>query len=283
MSEAREIATGLGFTEGPVFTQDGGIVVVSCSEGNVYRIDRVGGPATLVAHTKGGPNGLAEGADGSIYVAQNGRGWPYTSKRETTGGVQVIKPDGAVGYLTMDPVSPNDLCFGPDGFLYVTDPSRPMAKSDGRIWRVDPATGEADLLLSVGWYPNGIGFGLDDEILYVANSTHGQIVKYPLSSGALGPGEVLIQVEAGHPDGFDFDTEGNLVIAVPTVGDHGEIQTWSADGQHLGTVIPGPSVRYTNLALNENCELIITDSDEGKVLLFENWPAAGLPLWPFRK
>lgn len=286
MKEPQTIATGLGFVEGPVFTQDGGIVVVSCSGGTVHRIDPDGGGASLLAHTRGGPNGAAEAADGSIYIAQNGRGWPYTSKRETTGGVQVIRPDGTVDYLTADPVSPNDLCFGPDGFLYVTDPSRPMVKSDGRIWRVDVTTGEADLLISVPWYPNGIGFGLADDVLCVANSTHGQIVRYPLSAGTLGPGEVLVQVESGHPDGFDFDTQGNLVIAVPTVGDppdHGEVQTWTPDGRLLDVqVMPAPSVRYTNLALNENRQLIITDSDAGSVLLFEDWPAAGLPLWPFR-
>lgn len=45
---------------------------------------------------------------------------------------------------------------------------------------------------------------------------------------------------------------------------------------------PGPNSAYTNLALSEEKVLVVTDSDAGAVLAIDDWPAAGLPLYPFR-
>ena len=83
--------------------------------------------------------------------------------------VKRVKRDGSVSWLTQDPIAPNDLCFGPDGWLYVTDPTRDFdPRTDGRLFRVNIETGECQLICTVDYYPNGIGFGPDDA-LYVAN------------------------------------------------------------------------------------------------------------------
>ncbi len=109
---------------------------VSVDQGVVHRADADG--CRVVAATGGGPNGLAEGADGTLYVAQNGGRWSASPRPTFTGGVQAISPEGEVRWVTQDPISPNDLCLGPDGALYVTDPTRRPAMDDGRIWRIDP-------------------------------------------------------------------------------------------------------------------------------------------------
>ncbi len=61
----------------------------------------------------------------------------------------------------------------------------------------------------------------------------------------------------------------------------GEIQTWSPDGKLLNVLRPGFGRRYINAALSTGRVLIVTDSDGGRVLAFEPWPHAGLPLHPF--
>jgi gluconolactonase len=178
----------------------------------------------------------------------------------------------------MDPVSPNDLCFGPDGLFYVTDPTRPITRNNGRLQSVDPTSGDTEILAQVDSYSNGIGFGFDPEVLVVADSTNGKIVRFSLDDGRLGPPDAFIQVEKGRLDGFDFDVEGNLVLAVPAAG---RIETWSMEGELLDVTVAGPHDHYTNLALDEHGVLILCDAHEGTVIMYENWPAVGLPLFPF--
>src|SRR5271166_4723876 len=71
MSEIRTIATGLRFPEGPVAMKDGSVVLVEIERQTVTRV-RPDGSTEVVAHTGGGPNGLAVGPDGAFYVCNNG-------------------------------------------------------------------------------------------------------------------------------------------------------------------------------------------------------------------
>jgi gluconolactonase len=288
---AAPVATDLGLIEGPVLTSSGELVVVSIDRGHLYRI--ADGAAKLLVVTGGGPNGAAEGHGGALFIAQNGgvglpgdlpAPRPLVHRRPPmTGGVQIVHPSGGVQWLTQDPIAPNDLCLGPDGLLYVTDPTRGRF-DDGRVWRCDPATGESELLTSVSWYPNGIGFGLEDDAVYVASSGERSIKRLALAPSGLGPAETVIEMDAGIPDGFAFDAEGNIVIGA--VGDTpdtpGSIQTWTLDGELLDEYRPGPSRYYTNVALGPDRRLVITDTSTGTVLVAEDWPHAGLALHPFR-
>jgi gluconolactonase len=279
--QGRVVAEGLGFTEGPVITQSGELVVTSIDHGCLYRITDDGGE--VLAVTGGGPNGATEGQTGLLYVSQNGgtrpaHRWPFI-----TGGIQVVYPGGRVGWLPQDPVTPNDLCFGPDGLLYCTDPTRGRPqRDDGRLWRCDPRTGEAQLLCSLPWYPNGIGFGVEDDAVYVASTGEQRIWRFPLTESGLGRPEVFVQLAYGLPDGFTFDANGSLVVAaVGEGGSPGQIQTYGRDGQLLDAFEPGTNTKYTNVALGPDGTMLITDADAGTAVVLD-WPVAGLPLHPFR-
>jgi gluconolactonase len=279
----RELATGLGATEGPVITQGGEVLVTSMDHGRLYRVD--GDQPIIYATTGGGPNGAAEGPDHRIYVAQNGgqwRNWHPGYMAGMTGGIQVVGPGRSIEWLTLDPISPNDLCFGPDGYLYITDSTR-RRTDDGRIWRCDIENGRADLLLSVSWFPNGIAFGREDDALYVASTFEQRIYRFPLSRARLGRPETVVQLLKGRPDGFAFDIDGNfLVAALPGEDGVSELQVWTPHGRLIETVIGGDGQRLSNVALSPAGQLIVTDAGSQAALIVEGWPTAGLPLHPFR-
>lgn len=282
--QATVLARGAGRTEGPTITSSGDILFVSMSVGGVYRA--TGATPALVCDMGGFPNGLTEGPAGTLYVTQAGSRkrpphWPR-SELDVTGGIQVIGADGTWRWLTQDPISPNDLCFGPDGLLYVTDPTRRAARDDGRIWRCDVSTGAAELLVSVPWYPNGIGFSARDEFLHVASTGDGRIVRFPLGPTGLGTPETVIQMD-GHPDGLAFDANGDLLVAC--VGSDA-IQVWSAAGKLLDLYRPGGGHTYTNVALGRDGLLVLTtgslEPDDVSVVGASRWSSDGLPLHPFR-
>lgn len=275
------VATRLaGYAEGPVFLQSGGVAFVQIDRGVVSRLDE---DVVTLADLGGGPNGAVEAADGRLLIAQNGGARPGSPRAGVAAGIQVVGQDGGVSTLTTDMTSPNDLAIGPDGHLYVTDPVRKPERDEGRILRVDLATGRTTVLAEVDWYPNGIGFSSDDTLLYVADTRHGRIVTYDLSDGGLSHERTFAQMPRCVPDGFAFDVEGNLLVAglgldvCPS-----ELQVWSPDGG-LSAVLspPVPSTHLTNVAIDPGGRMVVTDSSHGQILTAQ-WPSAGLALHPFR-
>ena len=270
----------LGFIEGPVITRDGAVVVTSIDRGLLYRI--ADGRARVLAELGGGPNGATEGPDGVIYVAQNGGQWPAENRVPAAPGIQAVAPDGTVRVVTGVATSPNDLAFGPDGRLYFTDPTRKPERDDGRIYACDIETGEVELLLTCDWYPNGIGFSAEDDKLYVADSRHSRIVRFPLDAVRPERMEVCCQMTRGLPDGFAFDRAGRLVIACPGLGGApGNLQVWTPGGALVEEIDLGTSPFYTNLAISAAGEIYVCDSSAGR-LLAGRWPSPGLALHPFR-
>lgn len=280
----RHLAGGLGFTEGPLVLPDGDLVVTSLTLGTVYRVGREGG-AERIADVGGGANGAAVDRDGVLFIAQSGGRWVRNGPswpRDMVGGVQRVDADGIVSWVSRDPISPNDICFGPDGLLYVTDPTRAPRLRDSRLWRIDPGTGAAELLFSVPWFANGLAFGPDD-ILYLASTYESSIYAVDVLADTDAPHPV-IRMREGQPDGMAFDARGQVVIGAidATRTSAGSVQTWTTDGELVDVFRPGEDSHYTNLAFDGRGGLVVTASDEESVLLIEDWGDPGLPLHPFR-
>jgi gluconolactonase len=280
-----EIAADVGFAEGPVFASDGSIWFVAISDGALCRVD--GGKLEILRGVGGGPNGLAEGLGGDMFVAQSGSAAPKSIVRgappDRTPGVEVVRRDGEVVRSFEGMTSPNDLAFGPDGLLYVTDPTRVPARDDGRLWRMDTSSGEIEQLAAVGWYPNGLAFTTEVDALYVADTKGARVMRFPLDSSGLGAPEVVIEMSHGIPDGLAVDAADNIIVAaVGNESQLGQVQTWSTSGELLHVFDSGLGRFATNVALSLDRRLVITDSTNHRVLCVHDWPVAGIELHPFR-
>ncbi|MCZ7532708.1 MAG: SMP-30/gluconolactonase/LRE family protein [Acidimicrobiia bacterium] len=228
-------ATGLGVPEGPVLMPDGGWLVVEMSpdRGCVTRLGSDGKIEEVLART-GRPNGLAVDALGNVWIAESQK--PSLLK---------LYPDGTVEtFLTEcdgDPfLFPNDLAFGPDGALFLTDsgilfddfaPGGVVRSDwnevpvDGRVYRIDVETKAIKQVDTGIRFTNGVAIGTDG-MLYSNETMTGNIFRYSLDGEHVGPrelfGNVLVpsdDTSMRGPDGMKFAANGDLYVTVVGQGD----------------------------------------------------------------
>lgn len=235
----------LGDPEGPVVLDDGSFLLVEMSSdrGCTTHISRDGKQRRVIAAT-GRPNGLAVDSEGSIWVAESLK--PSLVKVSMGGEVEVVKTECNGEKF----IFPNDLAFGPDGRLYMTDSGffvedfvvdgkvredfRDLSY-DGRVYVIDVKTGEIERIDNGIKFTNGIAFGPDDD-LYVNETITGMVYRYrnkdgKITGGREAFGNVLIEEEYSEirgPDGMKFGSDGNLYV---TVYGQGDITVLGRDGE----------------------------------------------------
>ena len=279
------LATDLEFPEGPVwlgprrvaFTQIRGQCVSLWDDGAV----------SLIARTGGGANGATLGPDGALYVANNGglslgHEGRWLAPDGIPGRLQRVSLDGEVRDVATalpgtPPNRPNDLCFGPDGLLYYTDPHNWEDLANLGVGRVARSSldGRVELLADVPFFPNGIAFGPDDR-LYVAQSLAQTILVMDPTPGAT-PVE-WAKLPAGYPDGFCFDRTGRLYCA-GSLGD--VLVVFEPDGRVDRVIEIGGGTEPTNCCLGDGV-LYLTLSGAGQLVSLPI-DAEPLPLYPARR
>jgi gluconolactonase len=275
------IADGLGFTEGPVWLPDGRVALTSISHGCVYVVDLSGGPHERI-DTGGGPNGLACSADGTLYVAQNGGAWGGSGPAEA--GIQVISGTD-VEYLVEGLGAPNDLMFGPDGRLWITDTRGefdigiPDAGLPGHVYATDTDSGETRQIVDDGpVFINGLGFSPDGSRLLVTATLSSHLLSYEV--GAYGSPELVHTFTDGWPDGMMVSARGDYWVAL-TAGDKIGIVDGDS-GQRAGEIgLPAGSLA-TNICIGgqQSDELFVTAAQSQSLLRirFDDNDPAGVRL-----
>jgi gluconolactonase len=286
-------ANDLGDPEGPVALPDGTWLVVegTAARGCVTQISADGKTKRVLQKT-GLPNGLAVDRHGVIWVAESKE--PSLIRLTMDGKAEVVATE-----CDGDPfLFPNDLCFGPDGALYLTDsgmtaaefcpgnkirPDYMSLEYDGRVYRVDTASGKVTLLDNRIRFTNGIAFG-PDNLLYVNETITGNIYRYQNQNGALaGPrlyfGNVIrADAPPGFkgPDGMAFSSDGRLYVTVfgqhdvIVLGNNGEVVERIETAGNLPTNVA--------FALPGNKKIAVTEYEHGQVEMYDV-PTDGLPLW----
>jgi gluconolactonase len=284
-------ASDLKTPEGPVALPDGSFLVVEGGRGCVTQISPNGQTKRIIAVT-GEPNGLAVDRTGAIWVADIR---PPALIRLTMDGKFERVLNGCQGEPFL---FPNDLCFGPDGALYLTDsgiltdefapggvirPDWADLKMDGRVYRVDTHTMKIEKLDSGLKFVNGIAFGADQK-LYINDTVTGMVYRYPWKNGKLvGPREDFGNVNDPNkpvlfkgPDGMAFDVNGKLYVAVYAQAD---VTVLGKDGKVLERIsTPGNLPTNVCFGLHGQKKIYVTEYELGRLECYDV-DAEGLPLW----
>ena len=267
ISDAQVAAEGLGFPEGPLVLPDGRLAFVEMYRGRVSVLED--GAVRELAYLGGSPNGLALGRDGRIYVARpEGRVGEWMSPDPQPPAIVAVDPaDGSSEIVTVDAGgqklrAPNDLCFGPDGGLWFTDPCAVDPDNAGLeawICRTDVATGDTEIVHALGnVFPNGIGFDAAGRLVWAETWTHRLV-----SPAAGGTGtEVRVQLaEDASPDGFAFTADGRCVVAIVSGGL--DLVDWSGgDAASIERLSWAEGLTPVNVAF-EGSTLWVTDVTPG--------------------
>jgi gluconolactonase len=228
------VATGFGFTEGPMWDPAGFLYVSDETTNKIFRVYPKGRKEEVI--TLGDP-------DGNTFDRRH----RLIDCASVLRAIIEVKPYGkyrvlADRYEGRHLNSPNDVIVGPDGALYFTDPTLDLVAGEKQeipfqgVYRLDDS-GNLRLLTRDLGQPNGLAFSPDGKKFYVDDDEKRNIRVYDVAAdGTLTNGRVFGEEPGGKgdgvPDGIKVDDQGNLFVTGPK-----GVWVWDANGNHLGTIL----------------------------------------------
>jgi gluconolactonase len=297
----REIVSGLRFPEGPVAMEDGSVILVEIAAGRITRV-RPDGKKQTVANPGGGPNGLAMGPGGMLYVCNNGGSFEFHKRQgllipghapSTHAGGRIERVDPGSGrvevlYSECDGkplIAPNDLVFDTAGGFWFTDhgATTTEVRTHGALYYAKADGSKITQVLRELITPNGVGLSPDGKTVYYAETFTGRLWSLPLSA----PGK------AGKVEGF---TPGQFVNAYPGLAYFDSLGVQADGGVCIATILAGGITTFwpgtkkmkhfaiadplvTNICWGGKTmkTAFVTASGTGKLLAID-WPKPGLKL-----
>ncbi|HEY6133924.1 MAG TPA: SMP-30/gluconolactonase/LRE family protein [Rubrivivax sp.] len=219
-ARVEQLATGLQWGEGPVWFGDGRFLLFSDIPNNrILRWDDSSGATSVFRVPSNNANGLARDAQGRLLTCEHLT--RRITRTEYDGSITVL----ADRYDGKRLNSPNDITCQRNGAVWFTDPPFGIgghwegepAESElpHAVYRIDPATGAMQQVITDLVAPNGLAFSPDEKVLYVVESRarpHRLVWAYDVAAdGALSNKRVHIDAQGpGALDGIACDVQGNL-------------------------------------------------------------------------
>jgi gluconolactonase len=301
MPNARVLAEGLEFPEGPVAMPDGTIILVEIRGKRLTRI-HPDGRKEVIAQVPGGPNGAALGPDGKMWICNNG-GFTWSPSNSLAplqaadyigGSLQKIDIQSGKIETVFDSCGPNklkgpnDLVFDRDGGLWFTDLGKRYERQtdNGGLYYMSPGGKDLKEVVFPMQPANGVGLSPDEKTVYVAETPTARIWSFNITGpGEIKPVETLYRGERGVCiaglggyqmfDSLAMEANGNVCVATLIKGAISVIApdaSWSSRSKPAtrattNICFGGPDLRTAYITLSSKGQLIAMD-----------WPRPGLPL-----
>ena len=220
VSEPECIATGFGFTEGPLWHPQGFLYFVDLRSSKLFKWSPQNGVEVLREHTNEG-NGITFDLQGRVVMCDAGDG---RISREEPDGTRTVVADRWGDGKRFN--KPNDIVGRSDGTLYFTDPAYndPYWDVDrdkldlkcGAVFKIS-LDGDVTLVADDIPFPNGLALSPDETVMYVANSFDSRFIQaYDVEpDGSLANGRLFGDMnseEPGVPDGLKVDEAGFIEL-----------------------------------------------------------------------
>jgi gluconolactonase len=237
--KAERLATGFGFTEGPLWHPDGFYYFVDIRANTLHRIVP-GEKPEVVRDSTGEGNGTTFDLQGRLVMCEGSH--RRVTRLAADGRLEVLAERHEGKRLNR----PNDVVCKSDGSLWFTDPDLrvPFAERElpyAGVYRI--GTDGALTLMADCEYPNGLAFSPDERVLYVANTRWTQYIhRFELdATGRVLRRRIFAEMASdddtnGVPDGMKLDVEGRVYCTGP-----GGTWVFEPDGRRLG-IIETPEV-----------------------------------------
>ncbi len=302
MIDMKVLATGLRFPEGPVALNDGSVVLVEIARGTVTRV-APDGKVSVIADLGGGPNGLASGPDGALYVCNNGGfEWheepgmlrPIGTPASYSGGrIERVDPKTGASRVLYDRCGdvklkgPNDIVFDRNGGFYFTDlgKTRHRDRDQGSVYYAKADGSHIVEVVHPMLTPNGIGLSPNERTLYVAETEGARLWAFDIAEPGViarrpfpspNGGRFLFNETGYHRfDSLAVDAEGNVCVATLVSG---AITVVAPDGR-LVRRVKTPDMFTTNICFggSDMKTAYITLSGVGQLIALP-WAEPGLKL-----
>ena len=222
LAKVERIATGLRWSEGPVWFGDGRYLLWSDIPNNrIMKWEEETGAVSVFRKPSNNSNGNTRDRQGRLVTCEHDA--RRVTRTEYDGSITVIAEQFEGKPLN----SPNDVVCKSDGSIWFTDPpfgilgfyegqiAKPQLPTN--VYRCDPITKKLTVVAGDIDRPNGLAFSPDESKLYIveAGVSPRVIRAFEVTNNGteLANGSTLITAETdGTPDGLRVDVDGNLWV-----------------------------------------------------------------------
>jgi gluconolactonase len=244
LAKVERIASGMRWTEGPIWFGDGRYLLWSDIPNNrIMRWDEETGSVSVFRKPSNFANGNTRDRQGRLLSCEHGG--RRVSRTEYDGTITTI----AERFEGKPLNSPNDIVCKSDGSIWFTDPpfgilgfyegyvATPELPTN--VYRWDPQTRALAVAAGDVNRPNGLAFSPDESRLYIveAGTSPRGILAYDVSGARLSNRRKLIDAGPGTPDGLKVDVDGNLWVGWG-FGQEGldGVHVFNPDGKLIGRI-----------------------------------------------